>query len=150
MQLTFGDAMRFRRDQLGYTQEELADLVGRDQSTVARWERQSRPPKDAYALAQLADALQIDEADLRAGRVRVGGPLASEQEARAVAAEDLIKRIARIRAPEVDPDEAESFLRLLLRLDVDEIRALRNQGELYARLKEQAEEQRRRAEGSGT
>ena len=140
MQMTFGDAMRFRRDQLGYSQEELAELVGRDQSTIARWERQNKPPKDPFVLTQLAEALQMDVEALRAGRLQVSGPLVSLDEARTRTLDELIKQVARLRAPDVDPREAEGLLRALLRLDMEGLRLLGAQAEYLLKLKKEREE----------
>jgi predicted transcriptional regulator len=48
-----------RRQQLGYSQRELAELVGTTQSAIARLERGGRPPR-IDTLLRIADALECD------------------------------------------------------------------------------------------
>ena len=48
-----------RRQQLGYSQRELAELVGTTQSAIARLERGGRPPRND-TLLRIADALDCD------------------------------------------------------------------------------------------
>jgi predicted transcriptional regulator len=48
-----------RRQQLGYSQRELAELVGTTQSAIARLERGGRPPR-IDTLLRIADALDCD------------------------------------------------------------------------------------------
>lgn len=50
-----GETLRDRRSALNLTQQELADLLGVQQNTVARWERNERaiPPYLELALKQI-------------------------------------------------------------------------------------------------
>jgi predicted transcriptional regulator len=48
-----------RRQELGYSQRELAELVGTTQSAIARLERGGRPPR-IDTLLRIADALECD------------------------------------------------------------------------------------------
>ena len=48
-----------RRQELGYSQRELAELVGTTQSAIARLERGGRPPR-IDTLLRIADALDCD------------------------------------------------------------------------------------------
>ena len=48
-----------RRQQLGYSQRDLAELVGTTQSAIARLERGGRPPR-IDTLLRIADALDCD------------------------------------------------------------------------------------------
>jgi transcriptional regulator with XRE-family HTH domain len=53
------DQVAERRQQLGMSQRELAELVGTTQSAVARLERGGRPPR-IDTLLRIADALECD------------------------------------------------------------------------------------------
>lgn len=53
-----GNLERVRKQLTDYTQESLADALGVDIETYARWERGSREPR-AYDLAQLAEKLGV-------------------------------------------------------------------------------------------
>jgi DNA-binding XRE family transcriptional regulator len=48
-----------RRQELGLSQRELAELVGTTQSSIARLERGGRPPR-IDTLLRIADALECD------------------------------------------------------------------------------------------
>jgi transcriptional regulator with XRE-family HTH domain len=48
-----------RRQELGFSQRELAELVGTTQSAIARLERGGRPPR-IDTLLRIADALDCD------------------------------------------------------------------------------------------
>lgn len=69
--LTFGEAVRYRRTQLGLTQRQLADMMKVSQNTLSRWEAMGRPPNDAVILRRLSELLYADPEDLRAGIVRM-------------------------------------------------------------------------------
>ena len=69
MRLPFGEALRLRRKAVNMTQRELGDAVGADQTTIAKWEHGSRPPRDKVALARLADVLDTTAEDLAQGVV---------------------------------------------------------------------------------
>jgi predicted transcriptional regulator len=57
-----------RRQEKGYSQRELAELVGTTQSAIARLERGGRPPR-IDTLLRIADALECDlVVDLRPRR----------------------------------------------------------------------------------
>jgi transcriptional regulator with XRE-family HTH domain len=53
------DQVLERRQELGLSQRELAELVGTTQSAVARLERGGRPPR-IDTLLRIADALECD------------------------------------------------------------------------------------------
>lgn len=57
------NAMRDIRQRAGYTQQQVADLLGIDQSRIARWERgewrQSKHMQTLIQLARMLDLLQI-------------------------------------------------------------------------------------------
>jgi len=53
------DKVAERRQELGYSQRELAELVGTTQSAIARLERGGRPPR-IDTLLRIADALECD------------------------------------------------------------------------------------------
>lgn len=59
-----GEFIQKRRKELGMTQEDLADLVGRDQHWVSRLERGIVRLPGPEELAQLAQALDVDVAVL--------------------------------------------------------------------------------------
>lgn len=58
---SFGRMVRYRRTQLGLSQAELAELVGRSTSTIRSWERDKSRPNDAKVLAALVAILGVDE-----------------------------------------------------------------------------------------
>lgn len=61
--MTPGEIIQRRRAELGLTQAQLAERIGRTSSTVQRWERGvATPPKSL--LPTLATALQVSERDL--------------------------------------------------------------------------------------
>jgi transcriptional regulator with XRE-family HTH domain len=70
IQLTFGKVMRFRRMQMGLTQEYLAEQMNVAQNTVSRWESMGDPPRNPYVLERLAELLRVEVDDLRTGRLR--------------------------------------------------------------------------------
>jgi transcriptional regulator with XRE-family HTH domain len=58
-----GDRIRTTRRQIGLSQLQLGELVGRDHKTIHRWETAATPP-DLNDLLLLADALQVPLSDL--------------------------------------------------------------------------------------
>ena len=62
--MSFGQRLRLRRKQLGYTQQALADLLDVEQSTVSIWEGQIDPPTDQARLTLLASALRWTKEEL--------------------------------------------------------------------------------------
>ena len=48
-----GDAIRARRKQLGLSQPQLAERVGRDKRTISRWETPRKDGLDSRAFAEL-------------------------------------------------------------------------------------------------
>jgi transcriptional regulator with XRE-family HTH domain len=53
------DQVAHRRQELGFSQRELAELVGTTQSAIARLERGGRPPR-IDTLLRIADALDCE------------------------------------------------------------------------------------------
>ena len=70
-----GERIRALRETNGMTQEELAQIIGMSQNTVARWEREELAPRGT-SLAKLAKALNttstylLDETDNPAPQTR--------------------------------------------------------------------------------
>lgn len=64
--MSLGEHIRALRKGLGYTQEQLGEMVGAHINTVVRWENETRTP-NAKALAKLAEALGVDIATLMNG-----------------------------------------------------------------------------------
>ncbi len=56
---TFGERLRFRRNRLGWTQEDLASKTGFSVSSITGWERGINPP-NAQSLTKLAEVLTCD------------------------------------------------------------------------------------------
>lgn len=61
----FGKALREARQALGYTQRDLAEKVSKDISTVGRWEKGERRPKQGSLLI-LSNLLRIKIQTLQA------------------------------------------------------------------------------------
>lgn len=59
----FGENLKKYRNELGLTQEALAELVGLEQETIARFETAKRNPS-FDTIFKLAEALNTDEKDL--------------------------------------------------------------------------------------
>ena len=62
--MTFSDKVKWTRELLGLTQQELADLVGVTKRAVAGWETEGALPRPA-TLRKLADTLQVSIEYLR-------------------------------------------------------------------------------------
>ena len=55
----FGERLRFRREELGISREELAKLLGVSRSAIGNYETSVSSPKEEVLL-RLFDALQVD------------------------------------------------------------------------------------------
>src|SRR5215207_3266984 len=76
---TFGEWLRARRKEFGYTQEELADMVGCSPATIRKIESGDRRPSRQMAelLAEYLEVPQEDRASfIRMARSEPGGPMA--------------------------------------------------------------------------
>lgn len=60
MTASFGQLVKEHRIEMGLTQQQLADLVGRSPSTIRSWERDRATPNDRAVLESVASALGID------------------------------------------------------------------------------------------
>lgn len=60
MTASFGQLVKDHRIQMGLTQQQLADLVGRSPSTIRSWERDRATPNDRVVLESVAFALGLD------------------------------------------------------------------------------------------
>jgi len=63
-QLTLGEALRARRDQLDLSQAEIAEQLGTTQGNLSRWERDLTEPREPEVYRDLADFLEISLRDL--------------------------------------------------------------------------------------
>lgn len=61
---SFGRTVRYRRNKLGLSQANLAELVGRSTPTIRSWERDKTRPNDPQVIATLAAILGVDERQL--------------------------------------------------------------------------------------
>jgi transcriptional regulator with XRE-family HTH domain len=79
-----GDAIRARRKQLGLSQPELAERVGRDKRTISRWETPRKDGRDSRAFAELetvADGLETTPAKLLSMVLGLAGYRSEDQPA---------------------------------------------------------------------
>jgi len=90
--LPFGAALRFWRKLRGFKQGALAQALGITQSTYSGWERQSEPPRNTLAVAQLAVLLGVEYEALKEGRIEMPAIAAIQ-----VSEQDMIETIARQR-----------------------------------------------------
>lgn len=62
MQNYFSTNIRFIREQRGLTQEQLANIIGKDYSTIGKWENGTRSPimEDVLKIADILD-IPIEE-----------------------------------------------------------------------------------------
>ncbi len=60
MTASFGQLVKEHRIEMGLTQQQLADLVGRSPSTIRSWERDRATPNDRAVLESVASALGVD------------------------------------------------------------------------------------------
>lgn len=58
----FAKQIRTRRGEHGWTQEQLADAIGRTQATVSRWEQGERIP-DFHSLQELFRAFGLTDSE---------------------------------------------------------------------------------------
>lgn len=72
--LTIGERIAFYRARRGYTQTQLANLVGRGADWLSKIERGERQPRNVEKLAQLARVLRVTLTDL------IGQPVLMEDE----------------------------------------------------------------------
>jgi transcriptional regulator with XRE-family HTH domain len=68
-QLSFGNALRLRREAQGILQRDLARTINVDPSTLSKWEGQQKAPRDRKALIKLAAALGCTVEELAAGLI---------------------------------------------------------------------------------
>lgn len=112
----FGQALRFYRRRAGLTQAQLAGKVGVDQTTLSGWESRAESPRDPMALLQLADVLEVDDDDLRAGRIRRSEVPVFEEEGDA-----LLRALAqRFRGKQGDPEILVALLKAFSQLTPEE------------------------------
>ena len=64
--MNFADSLKELRNKKGLSQQQLADLVFVDRSSVARWESGARMP-DAIMIARLSKCLDVDVDELLRG-----------------------------------------------------------------------------------
>ncbi len=69
--LTIGERVRTRREQLGWSQQKLADATGVSKSVISRLETSKRRP-DIALLNQVARTLDVDGLELLAGSQDTG------------------------------------------------------------------------------
>lgn len=70
MQNYFSTNIKFIREQKGLTQENLANIIGKDYSTVGKWENGTRSPIMEDVL-RIADILNIPVEDLLTKDLRI-------------------------------------------------------------------------------
>ena len=96
--MAFGEYVRRRREQLGMTQGDLARAMETHQSTVARWEARSFPPKDRAVLDALAGILHTSVEALVGGAEQAkdldAPPLRPNRRGGAESVEELAERLA--------------------------------------------------------
>lgn len=80
--VTFGERLRFRRNRLGWTQDDLASKTGFSVSSITGWERGINPP-NAQSLTKLAEVLSCD-----AGWLLIGSSPAGPDQAHPVLEEN--------------------------------------------------------------
>ncbi len=68
---TFGERLRFRRNRLGWPQDDLAAKTGFSVSSITGWERGINPP-NAQSLTKLAEVLSCDAGWLLIGSSQAG------------------------------------------------------------------------------
>lgn len=66
--VTLGDRIRELRKANNWTQQELADKLGLDRTTISKWERQGGSEPDNTTLAKVADIFNVS-VDYLLGRV---------------------------------------------------------------------------------
>jgi transcriptional regulator with XRE-family HTH domain len=69
--LPFGEALKYLRQQRGLKQSEVAEAAGIEQGSYSDWEHRTEPPKNLFALGQVAAFLQVKFDDLQGGIVRL-------------------------------------------------------------------------------
>lgn len=106
--LSFGKALKIRRDRLGMTQAALAEKMGGavDQSTVSKWEVRATPLRDRFLLDNLAEALDATVQDLIEGRVPAewAGIVTGDGLELLGSEDDYLTQFTRRYAPHSSPD----------------------------------------------
>lgn len=74
---TLGERLRFRRNRLGWTQDDLAAKTGFSVSSITGWERGINPP-NAQSLTKLAEVLSCDAGWLLLGASPPAGEKTAE------------------------------------------------------------------------
>ncbi len=72
--LSFGAALRERRLALGYTQEDVAEKLSMDQSSVAKLEQRALPPRSRGQSKKLADLYLGTLDEILSGRIPINFP----------------------------------------------------------------------------
>lgn len=68
------DAIRLRRDELGLTQRQVAERIGCNERTVARWESRNDVDAKAFSrLPEIAEALETTETEMHARALTLSG-----------------------------------------------------------------------------
>ena len=68
------DAIRLRRDELGLTQRQVAERIGCNERTVARWESRNDVDAKAFSrLPEIAEALETTETEMHAKALTLSG-----------------------------------------------------------------------------
>jgi len=63
-EVTLGQALRARRDELGLRQDQVADRLGTSQGNLSRWERDLTEPREIQTYRVVADFLEISTPQL--------------------------------------------------------------------------------------
>lgn len=100
-----GARIRARRDELGFSQDEVAVAIGRSRSLIAQYERGGCKPS-AEALLRLADKLKLPIEEIL-------GPSGMAELPKHT--DDALRLIAIFRR--LNPDDAATLLTLATRLD---------------------------------
>lgn len=111
----FGEALRYYRDRAGLKQATLAEQLGITQGMLSRWENQREAPDNLYKLTQIADILNVDLEDLRAGRI--------VSDSQALVPTDKVLVLAQQISEEIRPGDVDKVLRLFrgyMRLGTEE------------------------------
>jgi transcriptional regulator with XRE-family HTH domain len=115
LRMSFGDALRLRRERAGLNQRDVARALHTHQSTVARWEKQTIPPRDSAVVEGLARLLGASVAEMRGGLVPAVVPYASEL---AGLPTQFVQEFNKY-APDLVPEDQDFVLRLVKRLAVE-------------------------------
>lgn len=75
VRMPFGQALKYRREKLGYTQYDVGAAIGVSPSSVSKLEARQFPTRNRHIIKQLAGYLQGTEQELIAGLVPAAFPL---------------------------------------------------------------------------